>query len=783
MLELFRRYQKILYIALTAIIIFSFAFFGSYGAFTSGDTKDTVAFTAVDGSRVYRSELHDLTSLLSSAQRDLFFGIEPAWGNGFNDGVMSKDILGTGIGEIIIAPYLAALDAEFGARLEKEKRYASYVHPGAPFLSAEAVWGYFAKDIKQNLDALRLQNQGLTPEAFALRVQLFQAQERFPQGYLKQLIKYQEGDLPQDEELAFRDLSLFGYHSIEDWFGKNYVELVAKYIINCAKIAERQGYRVSHEEALQSLTANLDTSFKQNRQNPYFGDQTLHTYFQGELRRLGLDQTRLVQAWQKVLLFRKLFRENKEALLVSDLSFKDFYNKMNEYTTIELYKLPEEFIFKSNTDLQKFQIYVNAIQGKKDEKWKGDRLAFPQKKIITVEEMQKLYPQLVRKSYRLRYATVNKDQLTTKVGVRDTWEWETQEANWKMLTQKFPELCKKRADTQDEKLHLLESLSSQRRAEIDAFSRQEIVSAHPEWIEKALGDAHLKDEDTEIKEQGGVFPFAGIKNRAELLSLLDASSLQELDPKLSAYSQDGKNFHRIIVCEKQGSAEILTLKEAIEDGTLTEILQETLEAAYPKVRTQNVSQFVKENGEWKPFIEVQDLVGELYFEELYKQLDLEIEHTKKLLPNFCNWENKNTARCACRLVGLLQKAEVGVQANPQNLAAFLQDKKNPSLVNQGKLVSVTEKIIRREKPSIVDPILAFSLPQGKLSPVSYFAGTGVCFFKVVDRGVDVAGELIHNKVMQARDLIGNEIERELAAELLQEMQKGGSLGVMTPHAG
>lgn len=778
MLELFRRYQKFLYLVITVVIVLSFSLFGTYNTFATKETKDTVAFTAADGSKVYRSELNDLISLISSGQRELIFGIEPERGNGFNDGVISKNILESGIGEVIVAPYLKKMSEEFRTRLEKEKSYTPYIHPRAPFISAEQIWAYFAPDLKQNFDSLRLQTDPTLLETFSIRVQLFLAERRFPSGYLKQLLKYQEGEhswLHADEELPYRDLSLFGYHSLEEWFGKDFIQLVAEYIINTAKIAESKGYTVSQDEVLQSLFQNLEASFRESRRNPYFGYNTLESYFQGELRRLGLDQARLVQAWGNVLLFRKIFNENKDAVLVSDLAYKDFYKHMNEYADVGVYKLPQEFVFQNASHLQKFQIYIRALRGSKDEKVKTDRLIFPPKNILSAEELRKVFPELVVKSYRLRHASLNKEMLELKIGVKSTWEWEIADANWKTLQSEFPDLALQKAVTQEERLNLLDRLDAKTRALVDGYSRNQILNEHPDWIVKALDEAPLKDEVVVLKEGGSKSPFEGVQNCSELIGYLDAASLNVLSPNLSAYSQDRTHYHRIIVYEKPVGFEILTFREALNDGTLNEILDKILEGAYPRVRSQKTGAFIKENGEWKPLSEVKDLVAELYFEEFYKQLDREIEREKVAMPHFCNWDDKEAARLACRLLPYMKEAAKSIQESPGSSSQWIQDPKSSSLTDQWKLLYTPEKVVRLNKKYSIDPTDAFSLNVGDSSKVSYFGKTGLCFFKVLDKGFLPTDELIHNKVMEVRNFLGKSVELDLALLLLAQMQKSGSL--------
>src|SRR6185295_8021793 len=111
MLELFRRYQKFLFIIVTVVVVISFSFYGTYSLFTGHEMKDDVAFEAVDGSFVKRSELNDLITLISATHSP------------FQQDVITDDILNTTIGMNLVDSYLPEMQSDLQSRFEKEKRY------------------------------------------------------------------------------------------------------------------------------------------------------------------------------------------------------------------------------------------------------------------------------------------------------------------------------------------------------------------------------------------------------------------------------------------------------------------------------------------------------------------------------------------------------------------------------------------------------------------------------------------------------------------------------------
>lgn len=777
MLGFLRRYQKYIFIAITVVIVISFSFFGTYSAFARQETPDTVAFTAVDGSRVYRSELNDLVRFLSNHAKDQFFWGGAAQGNAFNDGVITNNFLATGIAEVIVAPYLSDFRNELNTRLEKEKRYTPYVHPNASFLNAEQMWTYFAPDLKKEYDTLRMQTDPASAEAFGARVRLFLAEQRFPGLYMRQLLKYQEKEhawLQHDPDLASRDFALFGYHSLQDWFGNGFVELIAKFILNTAKIAEEKGYEISKDEALHSLWTNLEKSFKESGRLQ--GVRTLEDYFQDQVRKLGMDQGRLVTVWRQVMLFRRYFYENADSLLVSDIAFKDFYQHQNEYVDCELYQLAPELRFQTLADVEKFELYLTAVRDPK-EKMKGQQALLLPQKILSAEQVRKVFPELVQKQYNVRLASFNKDTLQTKVGVKKTWEWEVEAKNWKKLQEKFPELAQKKAATAEERIAILDQLDENTRNTIDSYSRSLIVNEHPEWLSQALEALPLKEQRLQLRDQGGPSSLDGIKNRQEFMRALDAAPLNEQAAELMAYTQDGIHYWRIIVLEKPEGYELLTFDDASSDGTIEQLYHKALEGSYARARSQKPSSFLKENGEWKPLAEVKDAVANFYFEDLIHLLDNEIEREKKGMPYFCNWENKEQARVAVRFLATMKKARQAIEESPEQAAQWIYEPTGSNqthqnmLAQQFKLVRAKERAVRKQEGPLVAIDEAFSLTPDHWSKLRYIEKAGVSFFKVLQKGILPFEDELRGKVLEAKELLGKNLMQRLAKVLLGQMSE------------
>ena len=220
MLDFFRKYQRYFFLVITVVIIISFSFFGADSTLGSNNWREQIAFKAVNGHEVSRMDLDEMAQFLATDNEDkMTFG--GAWGPNFlNDGVIRKDFLETGLGEELALAYAQDLQPDIEKRLTKEKKYVLYTHPLAPYLSVSNAWNHFAPEMNANFDALRAAENGMDPRAFKSRVNLYLGEKKIPAPTLRYVLRYQEKQynwLQPDDKLNQTDLSLFGYHTVEDW--------------------------------------------------------------------------------------------------------------------------------------------------------------------------------------------------------------------------------------------------------------------------------------------------------------------------------------------------------------------------------------------------------------------------------------------------------------------------------------------------------------------------------------------------------------------------------------
>lgn len=627
MLELFRKYQSYIYAVVTFVIVISFSFFGTYNTMPANGPHDETVFTAIDGTAISRHELEEMVHFLGTDNEDklLFGGI---WGPNFlNDGVIKKDILESGLGAILISSFSEQLQKDLQPRLEKEKHFSLYVHPQAGFISTEGAWTYFAPEMKQKFVTLKKAHNAVSKDVIDARIALFLGERKIPAPMLHELFRYQQRQnswIAPDPNLDRTDLSLFGYHTVDDWFGPRFVRMVSEFIINASKIAEEKGYTVSKNEVLADLMRNAETSYRQNQQSPYLGVKSSNEYYNEQLRHLGIDQNKAIAIWRQVLLFRRLFDDVENAVFTDPLLQTKIYEYAKNSASGDLYQLPKEFRFNDFRSMQKFETYLEGISKKQ-----SGSLLLPTT-LFSVSEVKSKSPELVQKRYVLEISQIKKSSINSKVTLKEMWNWEADEKNWAKLTKEFPDLGLKSAKNRDDRLTALDSLDALSRNRLDNMARQAIVDQHPEWIDQALKDAKAETRIVSLRSAGGNSLVTGLTNREELMQLLDSAALKDQpNPSESSakaanqllqYSADKANYYRFVVIQRGTQEEIMTFAEADREGVLDHFLDKKLDAYYKRIRDAYPDKFQTEDKEWKPFEDVKNLVAERHFEKLLKEI-------------------------------------------------------------------------------------------------------------------------------------------------------------------
>lgn len=792
MLDFFRRHQRYFFIVITIVIVISFSFFGTYSTLSDSSFREQIAFTTVDGTEIPRHELDEMAAFIGTDSQDkqLFGG---AWGPNFlNSGVMRKDFLENGLAAMLIAQYPDEIQKDLEKRLEKEKRFALYSHPQAPFISIASVWTNFAPYMKTHYDALRNASNPVDAEAINARIALFLGEREIPSHLMRQVMRYQEKQyswLTPDPNLDYTDLSLFGYHTVEDWFGPRFVRLAAEFIMNTAVIAEQKGYEVSKADALADLVRNSEISFQQNMRSPHLGVANSQEYFKEQLRRQGMDANKAAKLWRNVLLFQRYFQDVGNSVFIDPLAFGKIDAFAFEGIEGQQFRLPNDLRLNNYRSLQKFEVYLNAVS--KRAKSGKEMLTLPTK-FLSVKDVSKTYPELVQKQYLLEVSSASKKTLQGKVGVKDSWNWEVDDGNWEQLKQQFPDLGIKNGDTRDERFAILDALDDKTRARIDASARAAIVEAHPEWLDAALAQAEPEKITIGLQEKVVKSPFDGLKDSKELMGLLDAVFLagqdqaqltqkaKEAADALSHFSADQNTYYRITVIERSPQAEIMTFGEADREGVLNKLLDSKLEAYYLKIREENPFELQRDDKSWKPLTEVRDIIADKYFEQVLKAIhDV---YAAAISPEQAPQTMLGDFAAAWRLYPHVHNVEEMLKKNPASIDEWTYIpassdaskgsvlSKETVLADQWKLERSPYKVTRSNADDLLDQGELYTLTENSWTKIQTPANGDIKFLHV-ERKINTANDnAIAQNIAEARQLLSSDVQQRLMNITLNEIK-------------
>lgn len=789
MLEFFRRYQRYFFYVITFVIVISFSFFGTYSSLSDGSFREQIAFTDVNGRSVTRHELDEMVAFIGTDTNDKAL-LGGNWGPNFlNDGVVRDDFLKTGLASMLAEQYAALILPDLQAKLVKEKTFTLYSHPQAPFINVESAWNKFSTGIPQKLAALRKAEDPIANGAFDARVALYLGEKQFPSQFLRQVLRYQEQEhswITPDPNLNYTDLSLFGYHTAEDWFGPRFMRVVAEFIINAAAVADQKGYHVSKADALADLIHNAEVSFKQNANNPNLGVASSGEYFSEQLRRMGMDQNRAAKIWGQVLQFRRLFQDMGHTAFVDPQMFQKFNAYASESVSGELFRLPAALRFNNFRSLQKFEAYLDAVSKRPS----ADALALPST-FLKPQEVNSTTPELVQKRYLLEIAQVDKKNLQLKVAIKDSWNWETDDKHWELLKKEFPELGAAKATSREERFAVLDALDTKTRTRIDDFARAAIVDSHPEWLEEALANAPTKKNIVGLSEKGGKLPVDGLENGKELIRLLDEAPLagQQADSvpasakkaadKLAAFSANGKTYYRIAVIERAPGFEILTFAEANNGDVLDKLVDRKLEEYYQKNRDKDAKAYKRDDGSWKPLAEVRESVANAYFANTLKAI--EKAYAAAIAPKEAPQQMIGDFAATLRFYPYVKQTEEQLRKQPELAAQLTQQASTPStseellearkpLADQWKLERSAYQAARSTHEDVLDKAEVFSLAVNDWTQVRAPASGDVSFFHLERKGDDLDKNAVAERVTRVQQLLSDESQRLLMGQLLKEFQ-------------
>lgn len=784
MLDFFRRYQRYFFVVIAVVIVISFSFFGTHQTVNqSHQVEDRCIGHTVDGSKMMQSELDQMVRFISSDRSDNSLAEKGIMPNFFNDGVIRKDLMGTGVGTLLVNAYFDELKEGLQIKMEHHKNFLPYVHPTAPFISVTNLWAQVLPAQKVNLERFLNETDEMSPEVFSLLVDLYLGETAFPPNILREYLMFQEKHydwIQPDPSLPRANLNLFQCRGAEDWFGPQFLDLSAQFIINAAAYAKEQGYKVTFEEARVDLIRKGYESLQIQMRKSEISQEEIGNLWQQQLRSLGMSEKEVVTLWKKVMLFRRLFDDIGGAVFVDPHVYQTFYGFASKTAEVDLYRFSEALELKDFSALMKLEYYLDQVT-----KNRKNAILLPQN-FATVEEIEKECPELIEQRFLVEVAEVDKAEVSLNVSIKEMWEWQLEKENYELLEKEFPQLALKKGTDAEEYFAALEEMDPNLRQKIDRFSRGKIVDQHPEWVEEALSQKHMLTREVSFSPKGGNPPFEG----KELPALLKKAALKgdlEVNPKaiearkaLEMYTADGEIFYRFHVLDRDLAKAVLTFAEANERGILDALLEKHLESSYAQVRAKNPGLFKTEGNEWKPLKEVKNEVGKELYSETLRGIDSEVSKFGIKLPED-RYENLDDYYPKYRLFPYMVIAEQEVR-KLGNKSHFIGNNEEENvegkLTQKGELVSQwglikEEKVFKNHEKSPYFSSDVFSMVEKSWSEVSHNSDGNLQFFQLQEKSVPNGN--FSSEMKQGQTILSKEAERYLMSDFLETLKEKGAI--------
>ncbi|MCP5510171.1 MAG: hypothetical protein H7A39_07185 [Chlamydiales bacterium] len=599
MLAVLRKYQKFFIAIVSVFLVFSFLFFGLFGALQKMPSRraDKVIGKAIDGSDLKLQSSENLVRFISSDYLDNHLIQRRQMPNLFNDGVIRKDFIQTGLGALIAERYFDEIEGDLKKRFEQAKKFTPYEHPQGKFLSMAAIWAQFAPQLKSRVEKVQAMEFG--PGVFEALARTYVDQGGLNAEAVRRMLYSQQSQfqwMQQDPFLVHGDLGLFGAHSLEDWFGRRFLEISAQLVHNGAIVAKQRNYKVGYQEAKANLMQNGYEYLCAQKRGQVVGASDVADMFTKQLQHLQMSEGEAVEAWREVMLFRRLFDEVGGSVYADPLLQKQFDSYAHAGRNVCAYRLSETVRKEPYLAMLYAELVGKPCAG------------LP----LEAKEISNIPKELLEERFLVEVASVDKFDLVGRVSVKEMLQFELDGKNWEQLKSKFKDL--KKAETRDERLAALDSLAPAVRDQLDASVREQIVGLHPEWIEEALSKAQPSEEVLHVA-------LAGTREPLEGITQLDAfrTLLKEESDHLNCFTDDQKHFYRIKVSKQCAEPEILSFQEALESGVLEKLMNKRIEKQYVKVRELDPQTYQDEKGQWKAWHEVKADVAKACFEQVFAQ--------------------------------------------------------------------------------------------------------------------------------------------------------------------
>lgn len=573
MLGFIQRYQKILFAVIAALICVSFLFFGLLpkGAPTM---PDKVAYKTAFKDKIKQSKFDGVKAMILTNNGEYTLFGQALGHHYFSENFLVSDLMKPGLLSLVLQKNMDDLKADLTDQYKKEVAFQPYVHPNASFLSAQTIWSIHAPKLEESIQNYKKIKGPLS--RFEEKQKLFLEESKFPSFALWQMLSENESQfdwVPTDPNLNPQRLNLFGYHSLEDWFGDKLIKKTCEFIFEVNALAKQKGYRITDQEAEQDLMKLNELNFMKIKALGVEDFTDSQAYFDTKLRHLGFNKVQMISLWKELLIFRRFFQESGNAALLDSFALKNFEQHASQKVKVNQYSLPKPLQCKTLQDLMELEVYLEAL-GKPLNQLS---LEFKMKELDKVAAET---PQLVEQPVLIQYKEVDLSTVALAVKVQDIWKWKLDPQNYKTLIQKFPKLGLSGSPGSEAFQESLENLDALTNLQIDQYVREVLLKENTDWLDKAFSSTEAKQSEVLVSRNGKGLPFKNLelssKKEAFLKEFFSANEKKEYASFSQPFTFDDQHYYQVLVTSNQGPEKLVDFEKLKGEYVLQKLLYKRL---------------------------------------------------------------------------------------------------------------------------------------------------------------------------------------------------------------
>lgn len=750
MMSFLRRQQRVITIAITVCCISTFVFFGSSKAFAPSRAALEVT---VWQSKNLSLSAHELQARAHFLASEMVGSPQSAhtWCAWMNPGFVSEWILSSGLGAEMMASSPVMLK-ELEEAKAKESRWKGYKHPYLGHLNYDAVLAQFNPPLAASLKKWKSETQ-LKPE---VKIELYKQAKRMPSEFFTTIIRYHESAASaqqKDPTLAERSMAVFGYETMDSWFGKEFMNSCVKLIALGAQEAQTLGYDISEDEIKRSIQSRMEEIWAKVSEKGL--DISLPNFKSQMFRSFGMSEEQFTRFWKELVLFENFYHHEGSKTLADPLAAKEMTAFISETREVDLYEVPAAFRILTLDSLAKLQLYWHYTTG----------LALTDPAVPlhkrSVAEIANACPELIAKRVDLEWKQLKLDDFRLRMGPKKMIVRQTQDDIWAVISS---QVTSKQVTDSKERMTLLSNLEKNSREKVDRETLKWLLKHKPEELVSGFEEVQSQKQSLVFALASAQQPMEGISNIQLLLKEMEKGATK------APYTQDENNYYLFSSLDV-GKDELLDFTKAGELSILEALLSKKLKAHYETMKSRQAPALYKEG----KLLEMSKVRSQVLM-DLFQPLLVELQHQMASLtaqaPKSQIYKlNEANEVSSYRFVGLLQQT-TWLESQEGEVVAWAPLKTSRQLrredVYQSPLAQVFELLPGQWSAiEAVKPLLFQKVKLLQIMPASKEAGD---IWNVVDSSQVNLDAVVSSQYLQKWALAHIKQWQPQASELSKENQ-------------